>query len=557
MLKSLTIQNLATIETLTIEFSAGLNALTGETGAGKSVLIGGLEIALGDRASADLVRPGESVAVVEAAFEPPLPPPVGDVLRRELELEGSSAEPLLLRREISRSGRNRCFINGQMVGVADLKRVGELLIDFHGQHEHQSLFRPGSARDALDAFAADAELLSAYRALWGEVSALRRRRRKLEEDAADFERRLDYLAFQLDEFEKLRPRPGEAAELELEERRLARADALARDAAESFALLYEGVDEDHPAVLAALREVARRMAELAEIEPRFAASLSQLEESRAQIEDLAYELRDYADHLQGDPERLDEVIARLESLRRLERKHGGSEEAMLAAWQKMAADRDQMQRDDAERDSIGAALAAAEARLGEAATRLSQARKHAGDRFAKAIAALLREMRMEKARFAVVVEPLPEPGEFGQDNVEFLLAANPGLPPAPLRKIASGGEISRVMLALKSALAARDSIGTLVFDEIDTGLSGETARRVGQLMEKLGQSHQILCITHHAPIAARAVRHASVRKITSREATFTEIIAVEGQERIDELARMMGSDAGTEAARELARQLMA
>jgi DNA repair protein RecN (Recombination protein N) len=179
------------------------------------------------------------------------------------------------------------------------------------------------------------------------------------------------------------------------------------------------------------------------------------------------------------------------------------------------------------------------------------------DRFGKAIIHLLHELRMEKARFQVTIEPLPEPVAEGLDEVDFLLAANPGLPPAPLRKVASGGEISRVMLALKSALAARDAIGTLVFDEIDTGLSGETARRVGTLMEKLGQSHQILCITHHAPIAARAVRHASVRKRVGRDATYTDIVAVEGQERLDELARMMGSDAGTEAARELARQLMA
>lgn len=557
MLKSLTIQNLATIETLTIEFSPGLNALTGETGAGKSVLIGGLEMALGERSSSESIRAGQNLAVVEAVFAPPLPRPLDRLLHEELELEGSADENLTLRRELSRSGRNRCFVNGQMVGVSDLKQIGELLVDFHGQHEHQSLFRAGAAREALDAFAGDRDLLEAYRAIWAEAADLRRRKRKLEEDAADFERRLDYLQYQIDEIEKLAPRPGEIAELEQEEKRLARAETLTRAAAEGYAILYEGVDEDHPGVLAELREVSRRLAELGEVEPDFAASLGRLEESRAQIEDLAYELRDYADRVQADPERLDEVIGRLEALRRLQRKHGGSEEALFAAWEKMTAERDQMRRDDAERDTIDAALAQAEKRLRAAGETLGKSRRQAGDRFGKTIATLLREMRMEKARFVVQIEALAEPGPEGLDAVEFLLAANPGLPPAPLRKIASGGEISRVMLALKSALAARDAIGSLVFDEIDTGLSGETARRVGSLMEKLGQSHQILCITHHAPIAARAAHHASVRKRVGREATFTDIVALQGQERIDELARMMGSDAGAEAARELARQLMA
>ena len=557
MLKTLTIQNLATIETLTVEFSRGLNALTGETGAGKSVLVGGLELALGDRASTDVIRAGESVAAVEATFEAPLPVAIARMLTKEFELEWGAGEPLVLRRELSRSGRNRCFICGQMVGVSELKQVGELLIDFHGQHEHQSLFRPAAAREALDAFADNGNLLDAYHRIWEEAAGLRRRQRELEAAGQDFDRRLDYLSFQLDEIEKLKPQPGEIAALEHEERRLARADALARAAAESFGLLYEGLDEDHPAVLAQLRDVARRLAEILEVEPEFAASLAQLEESKAVLEDLAFTLRDYADQVQADPQRLDEAITRLEAIRRLTRKHGGSEETLFEAWKTMADERDQMSRDDAERETIGAALSEAEGRLRESGEALSRSRRQAAERFGKTIAALLRELRMEKARFEVVLEPLGEPGAEGLDGVDFLLAANPGLPPAPLRKIASGGEISRVMLALKSALAARDAIPTLVFDEIDAGLSGETARRVGHLMEKLAESHQVLCITHHAPIAARAARHASVRKTLRHGATFTDIIPVQGQERLEELARMMGSEAGTEAARELARQLMA
>jgi DNA repair protein RecN (Recombination protein N) len=345
------------------------------------------------------------------------------------------------------------------------------------------------------------------------------------------------------------------AALEQEERRLAHAEALARDAAESFNLLYEGIDEEHPAVLAMLRDVGRRIAEIGQVEAGFGQALTRLEESKSVLEDLAFELRDYAEKTQADPQRLDEVISRLEAIRRLARKHGGGEEPMFAVWKTMGEERERMQRDDAERETIGVTLGQTEDRLRLAGEALSQNRRKAADRFGKAIATLLRELRMEKARFEVVLEPLTEAGAEGLDHVEFLLAANPGLPPAALRKIASGGELSRVMLALKSALAARDAIPTLVFDEIDAGLSGETARQVGTLMERLSASHQILCITHHAAIAARAVHHASVRKTLRQGTTFTDIVPLQGPERLEELARMMGSDAPTEAARELARQL--
>ncbi|HOE95809.1 MAG TPA: DNA repair protein RecN [Candidatus Sumerlaeota bacterium] len=556
MLRSLHIENLATIEALTIEFGEGLNALTGETGAGKSIVVGGLGLALGDRAAAEAIRAGARVAVVEACFALPSPPAgLTRLLTDELELEWTPAEPLTLRRELSAAGRNRCFVGGQMVNVADLRRIGELLVDFHGQHEHQSLLHASAARDALDAHAGHAEVVEAYRRAWREVVELRRRRDELDQAAREFEQRLDYLEFQLGEFDKVNPRAGELLELEHEEHRLARADELTRSAAEAYALLYEGSD-DQPSVLGQLREVERRMGALAEVEPPFAERLAALAEQKAALEDLAYALRDYADQVEADPARLDEVIARSEAIRRLTRKHGGTEESLFAAVEGMRRERERMERDDAERREIGARVAEAERRLRAAGEKLRAGRKAAAERFAREVGALLKRLHMDKARFEVLLEELEAPGGDGMDRVELLLAANPGLPPAPLRKIASGGELSRVMLAIKTALARRDAIATLVFDEIDAGISGETAVRVGAVMEKLGESHQVLCITHHAAIAARAARHLAVSKSARRRETFTEVTELTGSARLDELARLMGGDAATEAGRELARQLM-
>jgi DNA repair protein RecN (Recombination protein N) len=557
MLHTLVIQNLATIESLAIEFAPGLNALTGETGAGKSIVVEGLGLALGARASAEAIRAGARLATVEATFHAPLPADVRRLIVDELSLEWDGAEPLALRREIAAGGRNRCLINGQMVGVADLARIGEALVDFHGQHEHQSLLRKGSAREALDAFAANDALLSAYAAAWDALGALESRRDELAAAARDFQQRAEYLDYQLEELDALDPKPGEGAALEIEEKRLAGAESLAAAAGEAYALLDDSPDEERPALLAALNEVRRRVAELAAVEPAFAEALERLEDHRAGLEDLASALRDYAETTQADPRRLDETIQRREALRRLTRKHGGDEASLLAAWRAMREERRRMELDRGELETIAARCDAARAALMDAGRKLSQARRRAADRFAKATVALLHDLNMEKARFETQIEPLDEPHSHGLDAIEFLLAANPGLPPAPLRKIGSGGELSRVMLALKSTLAARDRIPTLVFDEIDTGVSGETARRVGQTLEQLGASHQILCITHHAPIAARAGRHVSVRKRSGPNATFTEVVALDKKDRLEELARMMGGDGGQASARKLAQELMA
>lgn len=557
MLAQLYIENLAVIESATVDFGPGLNVLTGETGAGKSIVVGGLQLVLGERASAEAIRPDQSRALVEAVFAAPLPGQLAEVLNDELEVEWDPAEPLSVRREISRSGRNRCFVNEQMVAVADLKRMGQWLVDLHGQHEHQSLLHASAHRLALDEFAGHHQLVAACGASWQEVAALQRRKNELDRAAQDFEQRLDYLTYQIAEIEQLAPEPGEMEHLGQEEKRLASAEQLSSAAAEAYALLYEADDPEQPLLLSLFGEVERRVREIARIEAdAFDPISEELLDMRTRLQELAFSLRSYADRVEANPERLSWVLERREALRTLVRKHGGSEEKLMDALRTMREERDRMRQDHTERQEIGRKLAAAREHLDAAARRLSLSRRKAAKSLQQKMADLLHQLHMEKARFEVQIEPLPQPGAEGADQVEFLLAANPGLPPAPLRRIASGGELSRVMLALKSTLAAGEAVQTLVFDEIDAGVSGETVRRVAGLMEQLSAVYQVICITHHAAIAARARRHAAVCKQTRENQTTTGVVPLEGEPRVKELARLMGGDRAGRSARELARELM-
>jgi DNA repair protein RecN (Recombination protein N) len=555
MLKNLFIQNIATIESMTLSFSQGLNALTGETGAGKSIIVGGLELALGERSSPGVIRSEQNLATSEATFIPPFPVEVAHIMISELGLEYQKDQPLVLRREISTSGRNRCFINDQMVNVGGLKGLGELLVDLHGQHEHQSLFHTNAHRCALDVFAGLDDLLDEYRKIWDALVLLRRRKKELDEEARDFQKRLDYMNFQIEEIERINPQSGEIGELDQEEKRLAHAETLIRAALEAYAILYESNAEDQTPILTQLGEIRKRLDEITQVDQTFSQTSSLLDEASVMLEELAFSLRDYGEKSQADPRRLNEVITRIDSIKRLIRKHGGSEDQMFSALESMRSERDRMNRDDVERKEIDEKLAQAEEQLKKIGHKLSDARKKAAERFRKAVVLLLREMAMEKAEFEIRMDDLPEPGSEGLDHVEFLLAANPGLPSAPLRKVASGGELSRVMLAIKSVMAARDAIPTLVFDEIDAGISGEVCRRVASVMEDLAKNRQILCITHHPAIAARASSHMSVQKTIRKGSTFTDLLTLEGKERSEELARMMGGS-DSKAALELARQMM-
>lgn len=560
MLRRLHIENFAIVERAELRLEAGLNAITGETGAGKSILVGALELVLGGRGSSEVIRAGAAVATIEAEFEAPFPDEVGALITEQLGLEWSDGDALTIRREISAKGRSRCFIAGQLVNVGDLASLGALLVDLHGQHEHQSLFRLAAQRAALDASGGYEALLGTYKTAFAEFGRLDDRREELAEAARDFESRLDYLNYQIAELEEIDPRAGELAELESEEARLANAEALAEAAARAHALLYEGIGEESASVISALAEARRALERIAAMDADAAGMTEKCAELEALAEDLAFAARDYGEKLEANPARLEEIIARTEAIRRLARKHSaqdeGVEEALTQTLAELTAERERMHRDDTERREIDAKLAEAETELKKAAAILTTARQGAAEKLARAVGKTLARVAMEKAKFEIAVEPADGFGADGADRVEFLLAANPGEGSKPLRDVASGGELSRTMLAIKAALARRDAIPTLVFDEIDAGISGETSARVGEVMAKLAQSHQIVTITHHAAIAARAGHHISVRKETRRGRTQMTPVTLDADARLEELSVLMGGDGAGQAGRELARQLL-
>lgn len=557
MLRTLHIRNLAVVEEATLQFGAGLTAITGETGAGKSVLIGALELALGGRGSSDSVRAGQKLAVIEAVLDPPLPDEAVRVVHEKLELEWDEREPVVIRREVSAQGRSRCFVAEQMVGVGDLARLGDELIDLHGQHEHQSLFRVAAQRAALDAYGGHEKLLEKYRGCYERTLEVRRRKMELDARSRDFEQQLDFLNHQIAELEEAAPEAGELEELGAEEARLANAEELANAAREALALLYEGDGGDGPSAVALAGAAKRALGRIA----RMDASQEGLEEKAGEIEaligDLAAAVRDYGESCEADPARLEVVIGRSEILRRLMRKHGQETEAGLAErLTELRTERDELESEQVERGNINAELERAENAMEEAAEALRKARTAAAGKFSKEVSNTLARVGMGKAAFETAVDRLPECGPAGCDHVEYLLAPNVGEGKKPLKEIASGGELSRIMLAIKTVLAAKDGVATLVFDEVDAGISGETAAQVGRLMEELGEAYQVICITHHAAIAARAARQIQVSKTTERGRTRTKTETLGKDERLEELARMMGGDAGSAAGKKLAAQLM-
>ena len=539
MLRFLGIQNLAVIESAEVEFHPGLNVLTGETGAGKSILVEAVGLLLGGRASPDLVRTGADAAVVQAVFD------------------GPSGEELIVRREVTAQGRSRAFIDGALATAGALRDLGARLVDLHGQHEHQALLDPESHLDLLDQFAgaADdrarvAEAFARWRAADNDLAAARH----LEEQRAS---RTEMLEFQLAELDRVSPRPGEDDELAGLRALLSSAERVRRLADESYALLY---DHDE-AALARLGQVWRRVGELAGLDGRFSPFLDQKDGIKSQLEDLAAFLRGYAASIDASPARLQEVEDRLALLERLKRKHGPTLGAVIDRHHALRAELETL-------GSVGERIAEAERRLTEetsaylsAAGRLSAARQAAAGRFARALERQLADLAMANTRFDVRFADGPTPQDRwsprGTDTAEFYVSPNPGEELRPLARIVSGGEMSRVMLAIKN-LASLDQPGqTLIFDEVDAGIGGRVADAVGAKLKGLGHSFQVLCITHLPQIAAYASWHYRIEKMIRNGRTITCVAQLTEDQREDELARMIGGATVSNAARLSAREMLA
>ena len=550
-LASLRIRNLALVEDLTWQPGAGLVAITGETGAGKSLLIGALQLLLGERADKSLIRSGADSCTVEAVFEVEAP--------RELDawLEEQGTEPcadgqLLLKRTLPAAGAGRQFINGSPCTLAVLKELGDRLVDLHGPHDHQSLFSREAQTRVLDAYAGAASVASDFSAAHREQARLAgeiERLRGLEQDAA---MRREMLAHAAKEIAEAKLRPGEEEEVMSRLRAAGNSQRLIELGAQMESSL--GSDGEG-GLRTALAETVRAARELARLDDGAAALLGSLEDVAARVSDIGNEVRRYAEKIDADPASLRELEARADLLQSLKRKYGRSLEEVMARGEQAARDLEDIETRGEKIGALEKEQAAAASRAAKSAKSLSAARAKAAPALAKAVTKELRELGFLRAEFGVRLEVLSGARALGAELAEFEFAPNPGEPAKALRAIASSGEISRVMLALKSVLAGQDGVPLLVFDEIDANVGGEVAVKVGQKMRALARAHQVLCITHLPQVAAAAHRQFAVTKEFDGRRTATAVGELAGAEREAELARMLGGQ-DSASARAHARTLM-
>lgn len=550
MLRRLTVRNLAIVEDLEIELSEGLTVITGETGAGKSILVDALALLAGGRGSSELIREGSGRLTVAGEFD------AGPWLRALLSEAGlPESERILVRRELSSDGRGRAFVEDEPASVRTLSRLGERLIAIHGQSSEQELVDAGAPLDLLDAFAKAESERGSVGAAAARWTGAREALAGLEASRRERGQRLEMLEFQIREIESVAPVDNEDAELPAERERLLHADRIRRAGEAALAAL----SEEEGSAADRLGEAARAFAELAAIDPREAAHREEAEELKRRIADLAAAARDAAGAIEADPDRLTALETRLESLGRLKRKYGGSIAEILGRLAQMKAEQSELSNfEDAlhrrQRDEAAAKkdyLAAAEV--------LSSRRNAAAGRFSAAVEKELRALALEKARLRVAVETLSDdaPRPNGRETAVFLFAPNPGEPEKPLEKIASGGELSRLQLAIRTVAAGRKGRNrTLVFDEVDAGIGGRVAEVVGRKLRDLAEHDQVLCVTHVPQIAALADRHFLAEKRESGGRTVASVRLLEGRERIEEIARMLAGEKVPETAFEHARTLL-
>jgi len=535
MLAELRVRDLAVIADARLELASGLNVLTGETGAGKSLLVDALALLLGERAASDLVRRGASRAVVEGAFE------LGDDRSLRAVLDRLGIEPedgrIVLKREVQAGGRSRAWVNGSPVTVGVLGELGPHLVDLHGQHETQSLLRPDAQRRFLDAFGEAEADADAVAAAWDRRAALLADREVLLDRQAEARRRADYLRHVAGEIGAAAPKPGELEALEDEARRLGHAEELGRHAAEAADAL--GGDDRSAGYLLAL--VGKLLASLERIDPRGSAGWREmLEAAELNVAELERAVRDYAEGLELDPARLAAVERRRDVLFRLDQKYGPGLDRVLATAADARRELELLDTADADLADLDARLAEAGETLTRAAGALGRKRRAGARRLGTAVSKQLDGLGMPGGVLRVALTPLETLARYGEESVEFLCTLNEGLGERPVARAASGGELSRLMLALKVVLARHDRVPTLVFDEVDAGIGGQVAGRVAEALAAVAREHQVLVITHLPQIAAAAARHHVVAKGADSGLAQTDVAAVQGEDRLEELARMLG-----------------
>jgi DNA repair protein RecN (Recombination protein N) len=563
VLTYLKIKNVAIIDQLEVEFTSGLNILSGETGAGKSIIIDSLGQLLGDKSSVELVRSGKQKGSVEGIFDIAENEFVIKTLK-ELNIENDNKE-IIIRRNISSSGRSQAYINNNLVTIKDLKTIGQKLVDIHGQHEHQELLYNHNHLDLLDSFAFNGMLTNEVKDSYQLIKNSLNQLEAAKMDERDKSQKIDLLSFQINEIEQARLKIGEDEELEDEKRLLANAEKLHQLSME--ALQYIQTNED--GILQQLTQLLKALKTLSDIDQKFQPYQQHLEEKKYQLEDLASFLQDYKERIAFDPQRLVQIEDRILEINRLKRKYGDSIKEILEHRDKAQQELDMISFDEEKEKKLTEALQKELEHYIEIVAQLSIKRKVDAKNLEQRMEQELRELAMEKAHFAVKFSKQPAlenktdrgeikhyVGEKGIDKLEFFISPNVGEELKPLAKIASGGELSRLMLALKSAASAKEIFKTLIFDEIDIGIGGRVAEVIGRKLRALSENQQIICITHLPQIAACAEHHYRVEKKVIKNRTQTRLSKLKPEQRIDEIARMLGGVTITETTKQHARELL-
>jgi len=548
MLRELQISNLAIIEKLHVEFHGGLNILTGETGAGKSIIIDAVNLILGGRASADLIRSGADEASVEALFDLSGRPG----LLRNLAAMGVECDgELLVRRVVSRGGKNRAFIAGGLATTSMLSEISRTLINIYGQHESQTLLKTDQHLRLLDGFSGTLALRDAFSAGFDAYAKAKTELEALEQGEREAARRMDLLSFQSEEIGAAQLFPGEEEELAEERARLAHGEKLLSCSQQAFDTLYGG----DAALLGGLRLVIAGVTEASAIDRALVPVCETLEGAYAQLEDASLTLRDYAAGVEADPGRLEQLDDRIDAINRLKRKYGQDIPEILAYQLGVDAELAALCGREEAREALSVRIAGLKAQLWELGAELSLARRAGAAALKAGMERELAELAMTHALFETSFDPGPEPKSYGFERAEFLFSPNPGEPPKPLARTASGGELSRLMLALKQ-LHPESEVPTLIFDEVDSGIGGATSALVGVKLKKVAASHQVLAITHLPQVAAFADLHLRVEKSVSLGRTATCVERLEGEGRVAEVARMLGGARVTEKTLEHAREMI-
>ncbi len=549
MLTDLTIKNVAIIDSLQISFKPGLTVLTGETGAGKSIIIDAVSLIMGGRASSDLIRSGEEEAVVEALFDIS---PYGELQKQLNEAGFDVGDELLIKRSLSRSGKNRIFINGAMATLSLLSDITPRLINIYGQHDSQILLKPENHLRLLDAYAGTVTLRHSFSQLYNRLSELQEQLASLDQAERNAIQRFDLLSYQSEELAKAAPRVGEEEQLVEQRLLLASADRLGRGSSEAFERLYGG----DGAVLGQLKRIAGSIAELSTLDQTLCPTAASLEEGYLLLEDAAITLRNYASRIESDPVRLQQIDDRLDLLGKLKKKYAPTVEELLAYQQEITTELAWLGSREESRQALEADVIQLREELQRAGAELTGARQQGAVKLKHALEAEAHQLAMKGAVIEPTLEPLAEAKASGFERVEFLFSPNPGEIPRPLAKVASGGELSRLMLAIKQVLPDSD-VPTLIFDEVDTGIGGATSELVGQKLKNVAVRQQVLCITHLPQVAACAAQQLRVEKRICDGRTSTRIVELDFTERTREVARMGAGATISDAALKHATELLA